>query len=115
MEVFKAKRRVNREYRIQYPNPLRVSPGEKVIIGREDDEYPGWKWCRASSGLEGWIPVRIAITRWAEAIVLREYSAQELAVDLGEEVEIEDVRHKWLLVRNSRGQRGWIPASHVDD
>ncbi len=49
-----------------------------------------------------------------EATVLCEYSAQELAGNEGEEVEVEDERHDWLLVRNARGERGGIPASHVN-
>ena len=49
--------------------------------------------------------------RWA--IVLRDYSARELAVQPGDEVEIEEVRHGWALVRNAQGDRGWIPKSHI--
>jgi uncharacterized protein YgiM (DUF1202 family) len=104
---------VHREYRVQYRTPVQVAAGEKVSVGRDDDEYPGWKWCKASNGREGWIPAELLSQEGGEAIVLQEYSAQELAVERGEEVEVEDERHGWLLVRNTRGQLGWIPASHV--
>ena len=114
MDKPKRKLRVQREYRIQYQRPIQVIAGEKVRVGRHDDEYPGWRWCRASNGREGWIPVELLSEEENEATVLYEYSAQELAVDEGEEVEIEDERHNWLLVRNGRGQRGWIPASHLN-
>ena len=107
--------RVIREYTPQYPNPLSVLAGESVSVGREDDEFPGWKWCRAASGLEGWVPVELLSDASAtETAVLCDYSSRELAVQPGEEVTVEDSRHEWLLVRNTRGERGWIPASHAE-
>lgn len=36
--------RIIREYTPQYPDPLSVAAGESVSVGREDDEFPGWKW-----------------------------------------------------------------------
>jgi SH3-like domain-containing protein len=43
-----------------------------------------------------------------------DYSAKELAVFPGDEVEVEKACHGWLLVRNAQGERGWIPLSHID-
>ena len=107
--------RIIREYTPQYPNPLSVAAGESVSVGREDDEFSGWKWCRASSGLEGWVPVELLSDASAtETAVLCDYSSRELAVQPGEEVTVEDSRHEWLLARNKQGERGWIPASHSD-
>ena len=51
----------------------------------------------------------------AEATIIEDYSAQELAVLPGEEVTVDSARHEWLLVRNAQGERGWIPASHAKD
>jgi uncharacterized protein YgiM (DUF1202 family) len=113
MSELKRKVRVKLEYQAEYANPIQVTDGEKVSVGHEDDEYPGWKWCRASDGREGWIPVELLSQEGGEAIVLDDYSAQELSVRVGEEVEVEETRHKWLRVRNSQGKLGWIPASHV--
>ena len=107
--------RVIREYTPQYPNPLSVLAGESVSVGREDDEFPGWKWCRAANGSEGWIPVKLLSDASAtETAVLCDYSSRELAVQPGEEVTVEDSRQEWLLVRSTRGERGWIPASHAE-
>jgi SH3-like domain-containing protein len=99
---------------IQYSDPLSVAAGEKVMVGREDNEFPGWRWCKASNGHEGWIPIELLSDQGAEAMVLSDYSARELAVQSGEEVAIEDRRHDWLLVRNAQGECGWIPASHTE-
>jgi uncharacterized protein YgiM (DUF1202 family) len=114
MEETKRKVRIKLEHRVEYPDPIQVTAGERVTIGREDDEYPGWKWCRAANGREGWIPVELLFRAGVEGTVIRDYSARELAVQPGDEVEIEEARHEWLLVRNARGERGWIPASHIE-
>jgi SH3-like domain-containing protein len=115
METVFIKVRVRREYVVQYPDPLTVAAGTRVIVGRDDEEYPGWKWCKAPDGREGWIPVELLSNDDAQRIVLCDYSARELAVRPGEEVSVEDSRHGWLLVRNTHGERGWIPASHAEE
>lgn len=106
--------RITRDYQPQYSDPLEVASGEKVRVGREDEEFPGWRWCTAPDGREGWIPVELLTSQDAEASVLEEYSARELEVRSGEEVVVVDSRHEWLLVRNDRNRRGWIPASHAE-
>lgn len=37
---------------------LPVEAGETVTVLSRDDES-GWWWCRAQSGREGWVPLRI--------------------------------------------------------
>jgi SH3-like domain-containing protein len=107
------KARITTEYRVEYESPIEVAAGERVRVGREDSEFPGWKWCEALDGHAGWVPVEFLSEEGAEATVRQDYSARELAVQPGEEVMVEDARHEWLLVRNARGERGWIPASHA--
>ena len=106
--------RIKVEYRAEYRDPIRVTAGERVSVGREDNEFPGWRWCKASDGREGWVPVELLSNEGGKAVVSEDYSARELAVRPGEEVLIEDARHDWLLVRNAQGERGWIPASHIE-
>ena len=48
------------------------------------------------------------------ATVLEDYSAKELGVEPGEEVFVEQVRHGWALVRNAKGERGWLPESCLE-
>ena len=113
MEHPKAKARIRLEYKVEYQNPIQVEAGETVEVGRAADDYPGWLWCRAADGREGWTPLELLSGERPLAIVLRDYSARELAVQPGDEVEIEEVRHGWALVRNAQGDRGWIPKSHI--
>ena len=115
MEQYFGKAHIKLEYKPQYPDPLNVKAGAKVKVGGEDSEFPGWKWCKATDGREGWVPIELLSENGLEATVIQDYSARELAVEPGEEVTIEDSRHNWLLVRNANGERGWIPASHIDE
>ncbi len=84
-----------------------------MTVGAEDEKFRGWKWCRASDGHEGWVPVEIISAEGSEGVVLESYSAVELNVVSGEIVTVELERSDWLLVR-SRDKKGWIPASHVE-
>jgi uncharacterized protein YgiM (DUF1202 family) len=109
------KAKIIREYMPEYPDPIEVVAGERVSVGNEDAEFPGWVWCRSSDGREGWVPAELLSSEGSDAIILENYSARELAVQLGEEVIVEAVRHEWLLVRSTRKERGWIPASHAEN
>jgi hypothetical protein len=109
-----AKVRVNRDYRVVYATPIEFAKGDELMLGHEDAEYPGWVWVRTPSGNEGWGPLA-----WIETIgsglgrALRQYSAVELEVGAGEEVEVMQSLSGWLWVRNHVGYQGWIPADTV--
>jgi variant SH3 domain-containing protein len=105
--------RVVRDYAVQYPDPIRVSAGQRVKVAWEDDGYPGWWWCQAPDRREGWIPGEVLGLEGPEAVVLRDYEATELGVREGEEVTVERERHGWLWVKNQQGRSGWIPAHCV--
>jgi hypothetical protein len=100
-------------YDVQYANPLIVRAGENLRVGRADDEFPGWQWCTAADGRQGWVPVEFLSGERPQATIVKDYSARELRVIPGEEVTVEDVRHGWLLVRKVNGDRGWIPADRL--
>lgn len=108
-----AKVRVQQKYEPQYPHPIKVKTGESVEVGRADKDDPGWLWCRARDGREGWVPEELLAGQGARAVMLEDYSAKEVAVFLGDEVEVEKACHGWLFVSDAQGERGWIPQSHI--
>ena len=110
----KAKARIRLQYQVEYQNPIQVKAHEQVHVGKADNDYPGWLWCSATDGREGWIPVELLSLDRPLAIVLADYSAKELAVLPGQEVEIKEARHGWALVRNTEGDVGWIPEAHIE-
>ena len=42
-----------------YPNPIAFRAGERVRIGYEDDEFPGWVRTFTADGNEGWAPLSL--------------------------------------------------------
>ena len=70
MEKPHYKVRIRREYKVQYPNPIRVAAGERVVVGEEDQGFPGWRWCKAHDGREGWVPVELLSGEGEKAIML---------------------------------------------
>ncbi len=83
VEIPSRKTRIRLEYKIQHQNPIQVRAGESVELGRAGDEDPSWLWCRAADSGEGRIVVELLQPHGPLAIVLRDYSAKELAVQPG--------------------------------
>jgi uncharacterized protein YgiM (DUF1202 family) len=98
---------------MQYASTMIVQAGENLTVGRADDDFPGWRWCTVADGRQGWVPVEFLSSEEPQATILKDYSARELQVIPGEEVTVEDARHGWLLVRNMKGNCGWIPADRL--
>jgi hypothetical protein len=53
--------------------------------------------------------------RQGETATLRQdYDATELTVRAGEELMVMVEESGWLWCANRTGQRGWVPANHVE-
>jgi len=94
----------------QYPDPIRFSLHDQLVLGKRDTEYPGWIWVKTPSENEGWAPISlIRIISDTSGIAKETYSAKELDTVAGEVL----IRHKeldeWLWVENERGECGWVP------
>ena len=97
-----------------YPNPIGLSAGERVRIGHEDDEFPGWVRTFTTDGNEGWAPLSLlTLLGEGEALARQDYTARELDVVVGERVRVERELAGWLWVHNETGGSGWIPASCI--
>jgi len=38
----KARARIRQQYQAEYPNPIQVKADERVEVGQEDEDWPGW-------------------------------------------------------------------------
>ncbi len=103
--------RVAQDYTPQYLDPITVRAGDRVQVGRDDPEFPGWRWCTASDGREGWVPEDWFQRSGAEATMLREYTARELEVRAGAEVGLGEAMHGWVWATAADGRDGWIPLT----
>lgn len=107
------RRRVISGYTRVYPDPIELRAGESVVLGQEDDEYPGWVWCTDQRGRSGWVSLTI-VDRDA-AIAREDYSAAELSAEPGEVLLVDREESGWALCRNAAGERGWIPLANLAD
>lgn len=87
-----------------YPNPIAFRAGERVRIGHEDDEFPGWVRTFTADGNEGWAPLSLLTPIGAgEAQARQDYTARELDVAVGERVRVDRELAGWLWVHNEAG------------
>ena len=107
--------RVVRDYRTQYPNPVRFAAGEIVALGERDTEWPAFIWTIAQDGNAGWAPFD-----WLQPLdddraeALSDYSAQELDVAVGDEVTLHRELGGWWWCEHRDGRCGWVPAQHFE-
>ena len=97
----------------QYPDPICFAAGEAVQVGRSDPQYPGWLWCRASSGKEGWVHHSFLAAQQGTTTSTHAYTARELTVAGGERGTLIRDLDGWVYVRLETGEEGWVPQSHT--
>lgn len=107
--------RVVRDYRTQYTYPIRFAAGEIVTLGARDSEWPAFIWTTTADGNAGWAPVDwLTPLGGGRAEALRDYSAQELDVDVGDEIVPHHELGGWWWCERADRQCGWIPATHME-
>lgn len=97
-----------------YPNPLKLSPGDRVTIGDRSSEWPGWLWCTDEHSTSGWIPEVFLRPEGTTGVLLVEYDATELTVDAGAKVEILGIESGWARCRKIDGRTGWLPLENLE-
>jgi SH3-like domain-containing protein len=85
--------------------------GDRVQVGRDDPEFPGWWWCTGPDGRQGWVPEQLLQRQGTHATMLRSYTARELSVRAGADVSVGETMHGWVWATDIDGRSGWIPLS----
>jgi hypothetical protein len=108
--------RVVRDYRTQYANPIKFAKGDIVTVAHRDTEWPAFIWTATPiDGNAGWAPVDwLKLLHEGHAEALRDYSAQELDVDAGDELVLKHELGGWWWCERADGRCGWVPAEHVE-
>lgn len=115
MKTTSMQARVLREYRTQYKNPIRFAAGEIVTLGERDSEWPAFVRAITTDGNAGWAPFDwLKPLGDGRAEALRDYSAQELDVDAGDEVVLHFELGGWWWAEHSDGRCGYLPAGHLE-
>ena len=87
--------------------------GEKISLGKEDTDMPGWFWCRNSEGLEAWIPKTHIKIDGETAVFNQPYNSIEHNVEKGEIVQYLGESLEWIECLNGEWNYGWIPSSKL--
>lgn len=107
-------RRVVEAHASQYPDPIAVSPGDRVDVERRDTEWPAFLWCTSADDKQGWVSERILRIDGGRAVVQRAPSVIELAVQPGGIGSGIAEEGGWFWCEREGGDRGWIPTSCVE-
>lgn len=83
-----------------YPDPIHFGVGEAVIIGRTDEEFPGWNRCRTADGNEVWAPMEF----------LNMTGDRTAIATAGDILEGLNELKGWIWRRDRDGAEGWVPA-----
>jgi hypothetical protein len=104
------------DYRTQYANPIRFRQGEVVTLGARDTEWPAFIWTITPiDGNAGWAPFDwLKPLGDGRAEALRDYSAQELDVDAGDDLLLHHELGGWWWSEHADGRVGWVPATHLE-
>ncbi len=92
---------------------LVVREGERVRLGREDAQWPGWIWCISESGTAGWTPASYLVRDGDWARLRVDYDATELTVRRGEQLALHYEVNDWWWATDAVGNQGWVPAAKV--
>lgn len=98
-------------YEDAYRDPICGKRGDVFRLGHKNERDPEFIWATAADGRCGWVPQAFLRRDGDLGRLIRNYTAQELTVDEGEIVEIQDAIGGWLWVATADGYQGWIPAS----
>ena len=101
--------RAVKPWTVHYPDPIRGAAGDRLTLGRRDDEFPGWIWATAADGREGWVPESWLLLEGEDGVLLRDYDATELSLAPGDEVSGDLVESDWLWATGAGSRTGWAP------
>ena len=107
------RRRVVAAYEPQARVPITMVAGEPLAVGREDDEWPGWRWCTNRAGVSGWVPASYLHEAGAGFVAACDYDARELAVAAGAEVTVISILAGWAWCAGGDGAEGWVPLRNL--
>jgi len=104
------------DHKTEFPEPILLKRGEKVIIGEETSEkWPDWIFCVKMDGSnKGWVPKQIIKMENNYGNIIENYSAKELDINKGMIVEGIKELNGWLWSKNKMtNEVGWIPNEKV--
>ena len=94
-----------------YSDPIQVGKDELLVLSGRSDNWDGhqWLWAKAKDGREGWIPNDLPIGDARQTCAAYSYSAIELDVKKGDQLDVLEKSHGWAWCANIDDNKGWVP------
>ena len=105
-------------HRTEFPNPMLLKQGEKIIIGKDpnrspddDEKWSSWIFCIKIDGSnQGFVPEQIVKSENNYEYITEDYSNKELDIDIGTVGEGIKELNGWVWLKNeSTKETGWVP------
>ena len=104
-----AKHTANSDYEDNDSEPIRLAPGDEVLVGAADRTWPGWVWASDSIGNDGYIPEEILKPLGdGRFSVIEAFDPTVLKIRRGDFLESLRQIHGWHWCRNEGGEEGWV-------
>jgi hypothetical protein len=108
------KLRVRKVHEASFDYSIVFKKGDKVKVGREDPEMPGWYWCEDKDGIRSWIPEEYLDRDGTNGIITHDYDTTELTVEVGYVLEYVAEVKFWTLCRTHGRKEGWVPTANLE-
>lgn len=101
----------------EYPDPVSFTRGTYLTIREKyvgEEGWDNWFYCIVPGGTGGWVPAQVffRFEGTFRGIAMEDYTARELEVKKGDEVDGLRSMNGWMWCeRLSDGQTGWVPLS----
>jgi hypothetical protein len=106
--------RVVQAHKDSCPDPISGKEGDVFLLGgRHSADYPDFVWAIGADDRCDWIPKAFLQQDGDFGRLVRDYTAREVTVAVGEVVEIFEEIGGWLWIATHDGREGWIPAKSV--
>jgi hypothetical protein len=114
VSVNSTKLRVKAPHRASFDYSVIFKKGDKVKVGEEDPEMPGWFWCENKDGVWSWVPKEYLAIEGSEGTITQSYDTTELTVTVGETLDYLREVSFWTLCRARDGGKGWVPTKNLE-
>jgi hypothetical protein len=108
------KLRVIKAHKASFNYSVVFKKGDKVKVGHEDPDMPGWYWCENKNGVWSWIPEEYLDRAGAKGTITHDYDTTELTVDVGDVLGYAAEVMFWTLCRAHDGREGWVPTANLE-
>jgi len=103
--------KVIKQHSSNYPDPIVLKKGEKVIEGEKSNykEWPNWVFCESKETKKAdWVPEQVLFIQGNIGEAKENYNAGKLDVEKGKMVILMKELNGWGWCYNRKGGEGWV-------